>query len=102
MFRKQFIAKIIIRKKIVLVTCPVFTYGSSTGLAPIHVKISIIAKIDHSFSFLVGLNFVVLIDFFVIIGNMNTRIDAIRASTPPNFEGMARRIAYANRKYHSG
>ncbi len=24
------------------------------------------------------------------------------ASTPPNLLGMARRIAYANRKYHSG
>lgn len=102
MCRKQFIVIIIIKKKIVLVICPVFTYGSSTGLAPIHVKINRIDKIDHSFSFLVGLNFVVLIDFFVIIGSINTKMDAISASTPPNFEGMARRIAYANRKYHSG
>lgn len=31
-----------------------------------------------------------------------TRIDRIRASTPPNLLGMDRRIAYANRKYHSG
>lgn len=102
MVRKQFIARIIIKKKTVLVTCPVFTYGSSTGLAPIHVRISRIARIDHSFSFLVGLNFVVLIDFFVIIGIINTRIDVTRADTPPSFDGMARRIAYANRKYHSG
>lgn len=30
------------------------------------------------------------------------RIDKIRARTPPNLLGMDRRIAYANRKYHSG
>lgn len=30
------------------------------------------------------------------------RIDIIRASTPPSLLGMDRRIAYANRKYHSG
>jgi len=30
------------------------------------------------------------------------RIEAIRAITPPSFEGMDRKITYANRKYHSG
>jgi hypothetical protein len=30
------------------------------------------------------------------------RIDIISAITPPNFLGIERRIAYANRKYHSG
>lgn len=30
------------------------------------------------------------------------RIDRIRASTPPSLLGIDRRIAYANRKYHSG
>jgi len=29
-------------------------------------------------------------------------MDEARATTPPNFEGIERRIAYANRKYHSG
>lgn len=33
---------------------------------------------------------------------MRTRIEASRASTPPSLLGMERRIAYANRKYHSG
>jgi len=33
---------------------------------------------------------------------MNTRIEAKRATTPPNLEGIDRRMAYANRKYHSG
>lgn len=30
------------------------------------------------------------------------RIDETRARTPPSLLGIDRRIAYANRKYHSG
>jgi len=30
------------------------------------------------------------------------RIEAPRATTPANLDGMQRRIAYAKRKYHSG
>lgn len=33
---------------------------------------------------------------------IRTRIEARRARTPPSLLGMERRIAYANRKYHSG
>lgn len=33
---------------------------------------------------------------------IRTRIEASKASTPPNLFGMDRRMAYANRKYHSG
>lgn len=29
-------------------------------------------------------------------------IDIIKAITPPNFLGIDRKIAYANKKYHSG
>lgn len=29
-------------------------------------------------------------------------MDKTRATTPPNLLGIERRIAYANRKYHSG
>lgn len=32
----------------------------------------------------------------------NIKIDIINATTPPNFLGIDRRIAYANKKYHSG
>lgn len=32
----------------------------------------------------------------------STRIEAARAKTPPSLFGIDRRIAYANRKYHSG
>lgn len=30
------------------------------------------------------------------------RIESIRANTPPNLFGIDRKIAYANKKYHSG
>jgi len=30
------------------------------------------------------------------------KIDIKRATTPPNLFGMDRRMAYANKKYHSG
>ena len=33
---------------------------------------------------------------------ISTRMDDRRARTPPSLLGMDRRIAYANRKYHSG
>lgn len=33
---------------------------------------------------------------------ISTRIDPRRARTPPSLLGIDRRIAYANRKYHSG
>jgi len=34
--------------------------------------------------------------------SMRTRIENRRAKTPPSLLGMERRIAYANKKYHSG
>jgi len=58
-----------------------------------------VASRDQNFIFLVGLNFD--LDFlFIVIAKI--RIEARRATTPPSLEGMDRRIAYANRKYHSG
>jgi len=30
------------------------------------------------------------------------RIDKAKAITPPNFDGIDRKITYANKKYHSG
>jgi len=56
--------------------------------------------ISQNFVFLVGENFVGL-DFFITSGKRMI-IDAARAITPPSFEGIDRRITYANRKYHSG
>lgn len=42
--------------------------------------------------------------FDVCSAGINARIkmERTRASTPPNLLGIDRRIAYANRKYHSG
>lgn len=34
--------------------------------------------------------------------SIRTRIENSRASTPPSLFGIERRIAYANKKYHSG
>jgi hypothetical protein len=57
---------------------------------------------NQNFAFLLGLNFEDLI-FFVFIGKVRIIIIAItKASTPPNLLGIDRRMAYANRKYHSG
>ena len=33
---------------------------------------------------------------------IRTKIEKIRARTPPSLLGIDRKIAYANRKYHSG
>ena len=79
---------------------PVDSNGGSTGLAPIHVRIIKILTNDQNFSLDDGLNFLV---FAFISGRVaKTAIEAIRATTPPSFDGIDRRIAYANRKYHSG
>jgi len=40
--------------------------------------------------------------FFFAASTEMIKMDAARAITPPNFEGIDRRITYANRKYHSG
>lgn len=46
--------------------------------------------------------FVIFTGFFLIVRTMMIRIAATIASTPPNFDGIERKIAYANKKYHSG
>jgi len=60
----------------------------------------IVVTRSQSLIFLHGVNFV---DFvFFIMKIFSTKIEAARAITPPNFEGMERKITYANKKYHSG
>lgn len=54
---------------------------------------------SHSMVFSFGEDFVV---FFFLMGEASIRMEATSAITPPNFDGMERRIAYANKKYHSG
>jgi len=83
--------------------CPIIMNGYSTGCLPIQVSTMNVAisiqniiwergrKADESF-------------FDVCRKGIRnqTRIEASRAITPPNFLGIDRRIAYANKKYHSG
>jgi hypothetical protein len=64
------------------------------------VRITITETNVQNFIFFMIRNFE-LFPFFTT--NMDKiKIDIARAITPPNFEGMDRRITYANRKYHSG
>jgi len=39
---------------------------------------------------------------FLFMGKSNIVTEANKAITPPSLEGMERKMAYANRKYHSG
>lgn len=55
-----------------------------------------------SVSFLLGLYFIDDTFSFFMDGAVNATIDVARATTPPSFDGTDRKIAYANRKYHSG
>jgi len=89
-------------KKMTLVTWPLFSIGASTGFAPIHVSITRIENVAHMITFSDGLFFFLCCFLLFIIGVMKIRIEAANASTPPIFDGIDRKIAYANRKYHSG
>jgi hypothetical protein len=80
--------------------CPICSKGASTGFAPIQVKINTTLVIIQNFIFDLVLNFVDV--FFVFIRMARSIIDVISAITPPSFDGIDRRITYANRKYHSG
>jgi len=65
--------------------------GDSTGLAPIHVRISTTDTNLQNLIFLVGTNLVDF-DFFMISRNM-IKIDKTSATTPPSFDGIDRKIA---------
>ena len=82
--------------------CPVRMYGSSTGRAQIHVSKITVFVIDQNSTWLIGQNRVSR-NFDLFVGIMNKiAIDIARAITPPSLFGIDRRIACANRKYHSG
>lgn len=49
-----------------------------------------------------GFIFAFFLIFFIVGRIVIIRIDINKAITPPNLFGIDRRIAYANRKYHSG
>lgn len=84
-------------------TCPMTMKGSSTGIPPIHVKIKTSAIKAQNNNCVKGRK--VSPRCFDVCRkgtSMSTRIENRRASTPPSLLGIDRRMAYANRKYHSG
>ena len=83
--------------------CPIATYGSSTTCPPIYVNITKSATNTQNITLLIGLNCLLLIGLCSINGiTNNTNNDANNAKTPNNLFGIDRKIAYANKKYHSG
>ena len=79
----------------------ILKYGSSTGFMPSHVKNK---KHTTKFQKLVCFKSILLNWVFCLGVNndSNIKIEANSAITPPNLFGIERRIAYANKKYHSG
>jgi len=80
-------------KYTILVFCPMSSYGGSTGLAPIHVRIISLLISVHKVALVVGEFFFLF--FFLVdrMGSRNTINDPAKATTPPSFDGIDRRIA---------
>lgn len=77
--------------------------GCSTGIPPIQVRIRTSATSVQNSIWERGRKVNPrCTDVWRIGTTINTRIENRRASTPPSLLGMDRRIAYANKKYHSG
>jgi len=100
-YEKDYIIKNTIKYRH-LNTCPIVSNGYSTGFAPIHVNTIKYDTIVQNINLKNGLYFDVLILNFLNGRIIIIKIDRRRAITPPNLLGIDRRIAYANRKYHSG
>jgi len=81
------------RKYVILAVWLIKIKGGSTGLAPIHVKITkIIEKLDKTYN-LIGEYFFVLILLGILIIRYRIIMDMIRAITPPILFGIDRKIA---------
>ena len=91
------------RKYKIDASCPIMMYGCSTGCPPIHVSVSKSATDIQNKSWLKGWNIMLRCLYVWSIG-MNARVttESNRAKTPPSLLRIDRRIAYVNRKYHSG
>lgn len=78
-------------------------YGSSTGIPPIHVRIATFAISAQNRNWVTGRKVKLrCLEVWRMGTTIRTRMEARRARTPPSLLGIERRIAYANRKYHSG
>jgi len=69
---------------------PISSNGDSTVFVPIHVRISTVVSINQYFVFFVVLNFAE--GLFFMIRTIRIMIDITRAITPPNFDGIERKI----------
>jgi len=85
--------KEIAKKNNTLVTCPVISYGGSTGFAPIQVRIRRVLTSIHVIIIFTGFSFFGFFFVFLFIGIINLNTEASRATTPPSFEGIERKIA---------
>lgn len=82
---------------------PIIIKGCSTGIPPIHVRIITSAANAQNRNCVKGRKVRPrCLDVCRIGTTISTRMENRRASTPPSLFGIERRIAYANRKYHSG
>lgn len=82
-------------------TCPIASYGCSTGLLPIHISTTKVPQSAQKVIELINSNLDTVV--FTNKGKKyRIAMDIIRASTPPSLFGMDRRIAYIGKKYHSG
>lgn len=91
------------RKYIMDASCPMMMYGCSTGCPPIHVSVNRSATRIQNMHWLIGRNIMLrCLDVWSSGTSTRIRIERARARTPPSLLGIDRRIAYANRKYHSG
>lgn len=94
---------IIMEKYKIDATCPIMMYGCSTGCPPIHVRVRRSAVSSQNRHWLRGRK--VMLRCLEVCRNgitIRMRIERTKASTPPSLFGIDRKIAYANRKYHSG
>ena len=82
---------------------PIMMKGCSTGWLPTHVRIMRLATRAQNRSWERGRKVIVrCLDLWRRGIRNRISTDAARARTPPSLLGIERRIAYANRKYHSG
>lgn len=91
------------RKYMIDANCPMMIYGCSTGCPPIHVSVNRSATKIQKMHWLIGRNIMLrCLDVWSAGISTKIRIERTRARTPPSLLGIDRRIAYANKKYHSG
>ena len=80
---------------------PISMYGDSTGFIPSQVKKMKTIRNGQKLRWM-GLVLFNWLSGLIKISGISIRIDITKAITPPNLLGTERKIAYANKKYHSG